>query len=175
MMKFEICNLLFVVFSLQFTVSLCDPYTGHCPDFSAAFVAVLNQTIDGPNGLIPDPEMTFFKEDMGLSDDDIQHAFEDAVKFFNEKYGLDFSLSSPNEQKEYIFENATLSLYRFPEDLHYQAVLNNWIQTGNTRTTCQEIEDGGYIVTFSGDQLLHGSYGGTRGMPVGVGNFIVYG
>ena len=48
---------------------------------------------------------------MGLRDDDIQHLFEDAIEFFNERYSLDFSLSPPNEQKERLFENVTLSLY----------------------------------------------------------------
>ena len=51
-------------------------------------------------------------EDMGLRDDDIQHLYEDAIEFFNESYGLDFSLSPPNEPKECLLENATLSLYR---------------------------------------------------------------
>ena len=49
---------------------------------------------------------------MGLRDDDIQHVFEDAIEFFNERHGLDFSLSPPNEPKGCLLENATLSLYR---------------------------------------------------------------
>ena len=83
-------------FRLQFTVSLCDPYTGHCPDFTATFVTLSDQTLDGPDTLISD----FFKEDMGLRNNDIQHVFEDAI---NEMYGLDFSNSPLNDQNEYFF------------------------------------------------------------------------
>ena len=172
-MSFRICLLLVAAFSLQFPVYLCDP-AHSCPDFTAMFVGVIDQTV-GPQRLISDPDQTFFKDDMGLRDDDIQHVLSDAIKFFNESYGLDFSGSQPNEQNEYFFENAKVSLFRFHEDILYQVVFNNWIQTGNTRTTCREIQIGGYLVSFSGDQLLHGSYGGVDGIPARVGDLIEYG
>ena len=162
--------------SLQFTASLCDQLTGGvCPDFTAMFVAGIDQTVDDPNVLLSDPEQTFFKEIMGFRDDEIQHAFDDAVKFFNDRYGLDFSLSQPNEQSVHVLGNATLSLFRIVENVHYLLMLNNWIQTGNTRTTCREIQFGGYLVTFKEEQLLHGSYGGVDGIPAGVGNALEYG
>ena len=38
---------------------------------------------------------------MGFRDDAIQHNMsQDAFKFFNDTYGLDFSLSQPNEENE---------------------------------------------------------------------------
>ncbi|CAI8030202.1 hypothetical protein GBAR_LOCUS17126 [Geodia barretti] len=137
--------------SLQFTASLCDQRTGGvCPDFTATFVAGIDQTVDDPNVLISDPEQTFFKEIMGFRDDDIQHAFDDAVKFFYDRYGLDFSLSQPNEQNVHVLGNATLSLFRIVENVHYLLVLNNWIQTGNTRTTCRDIQFGGLLQRSQG-------------------------
>ena len=51
----------------------------------------------------------------------------------------------------------------------------NWIQVGHTWLTCRDIRDGGYRVTFTGDKLLHGSYGGVNEIPVGVGNLLAYG
>jgi hypothetical protein len=45
--------------------------------------------------------------------------------------------------------------------------LNNWIQTGNIRTT--------FRVLFSGHQLLHGSYGGVNGLSVGTEDIVEYG
>ena len=171
-MDTRIFSVIAVFVSLQFPVTLCSP--GSCPDFTATFVGMLNQTVDFVE--VPsDPEMVFFKVDMKLRDDDIQHVFEDAIKFYNETYGLDFSNSPPNDQKEYFFENAKLDLFHFHEGNHYQLILNNWIQTGNTHTTCPDIHGGGYRVTFTGDQLLHGSYGGVEGKPAGVGNIIQYG
>ena len=172
-MKFKYCGFLIGIFCLQFSVSLCD-FKG-CSEFTATFVALSDQILDDPNALINDQEMTFLKEDMGLRDDDIQHIFEDAIEFYNETYGLDFSNSPPNEQNEYFFENAKMILFRFHENVHYQVIFNNWIQTGKTRTTCHDIQIGGYHVTFTGDQLLHGSYGGDKGIPAGVGTTIQYG
>ena len=174
-MKFKIYCLLVAVFSLQFSISLCDLRLGYCPDLTATFVTVINQTFDDPLYTIADPEMTFFKDIMGFRDDEIQHAFEDAVKFFNETYALDFTLSPPNEQNEYFFENAKMTLFRFREDVRYRVVFNNWIHTGSTHTSCDEVQIGGYIVTFTGDQLLHGSYGGVEGIPATVGEFTEYG
>ena len=172
-MDTRIFSVIAVFVSLQFPVTLCNP--GNCPDFTATFVGMINQTVDIVTSLPNDPEMTFFKEDMGLRDDDIQNVFEDVIKFFNERYGLDFSNSPPDEHKFYFFENATMNHYRFNEDVRYHVVFNNWIQTGNTRTTCRDIRSGGYLVTFTGDQLLRGSYGGDEGIPATVGTTIQYG
>ena len=172
-MTLKICIL--VAVAGLFAVSLCEQHEGVCPDFAATFVGVIDQTIDNPRFVINDLEQTFFKEIMGFRDDDIQHAFEDAITSFNETYGLDFSLSQPNEQHEYFFENAKMNLFRFSGDIHYLLALSNWIQTGNTRFTCREIYDGGFLVTFTGDQLLHGSYGGDDGIPAGVGDSLDYG
>ena len=61
-----------------------------------------------------------------------------------------------------------MTLFRFSENVHYKLVLNNWIQTGRTQI-------GRYLVTFTGDQLLRGSYGGVNGIPAGVGDFLEYG
>ena len=67
----------------------------HLSRFSATFVCVSDQVLHAEI-LITDPELTFFKEVIGLRDEDIQHTFENGFKFFNDTYGLDFSLSTPN-------------------------------------------------------------------------------
>ena len=172
-MNFKICSRLFITVFCLFAVSLCQPQ--YCPDFTATFVGVIDQPVDDPFFLINDREQTFFKEIMGFRDDEIQHAFQDAMKFFNETYSLDFSLSPPNEQHEYFFENAKMNLFRFPTDIHYRLALSNWIQTGNTHFTCREIYDGGFRVSFTGDQLLRCSYGGVNGILAGVDDSLDYG
>ena len=172
-MKFMTYSLFLALFSLKISVSLCHQEF-FCPDYTAMFVVVMDQTI-GSERLINDRELTFFKEDMGLRDNEIQRVFEDAVKFYNETYGLDFSNSQPNDQNEYFFENAKMTLFRFHENVHYRLIFNNWIRTGNTRTTCRDVQIGGYLVTFTGDQLLHGTYGGAEGIPAGEGDFLEYG
>ena len=164
-MNIKICRLLVAAFSLQFPVSLCGAHHGSCPDFTATFVGVIDQTVSST--VVPDPEMTFFKEVLGFRENDIQHAIDDAIKFFNKSYGLDFSLSPPNEQGGYVFENARMSFLRLNADICNHVLFNNWIQTGNTRTTGREIQVGLFIAIFVGDQLLHGSYGGVDGIPAG--------
>ena len=173
-MDFKICSLLVAVFSLQFPVSLCCCHHDFCPDFTATFVAVIDQRI-GTERLISDPEQTFFKTDLGFRDADIQHVFDDAVKFYNETYGLDFSESQHNEQNEYFLENAKMHLFRFHEGVRYEIVYNSWIQTGNTRTACRDAQIGGYLVTFTKDQIVHGTYGGVDGVPVSTGDYMAYG
>ena len=147
-----------------------------CGQFPASFLAFIDQTIDSPDAfVVADPEYTFFKEVLGFRDDDIQHTIGDAIQFFNESYGLDFSFSPPNDQNEYFYQNAKLSSGRFAADVIYWVTLNNWIQTGSTRSTNYRMRDGGFQVTFSGDQLLHGSYGGADGVPIGGNANVIYG
>ena len=115
------------------------------------------------------------KEIMKLRDDDIQHRADDAVKFFNERYGLDFSLSPPSDKFVYVYENATLSPFKLAKNIDFIVNLNNWIQTGSTRSTCYRIYDGGFSVVISGTQTLHGSYGGVDGVLVREGENMLYG
>ena len=47
-----------------------------------------------------------------------------------------------------------------------RSILNRWILTGNTRTKCFPTPIGGFLVTFSGEQILKGTYGGEEGIDV---------
>ena len=128
-------------------------------------------------GLIEDdPELIFFKNYMNFRDSDIQHTIEDAIQFFNNTYALDFSDSIPNEKNEYFIQNiAKMSPFILP--LHIYAIINEnfWIRTGNTRSLCYHFRDGGFRVKFLANQMLHGSYGGTEGKPVGPFDGLFYG
>ena len=152
---------------------------GVCPadgEFSSVFTATLDQIIDAPIGTIDDPDLTFFKRYMKFRDEDIQHATDDAIQFFNESYGLDFSNSDPNEQNERFVANAKMNPYIIPPDtINFVVTSNLWIRSGSTRSQCYLIRDGGFQVTFSGDQTLRGSYGGTEGKPAGPADLIFYG
>ena len=144
--------------------------------FSAVFTATLDQTVDNPDLAQADPEFTFFKRYMKFRDEAIQHITDDTIQFFNESYGLDFSGSAPNEQNERFFENAKMNPYILPPDtINYVVRSNNWIRSGSTRSVSYPIRDGGFQVTFSADQTLRGSYGGTEGKPAGPTELLVYG
>ena len=108
-------------------------------------------------------------------DSDIQHAIGDAIQFFNNTYGLDFSDSPPKEKSEYFFQNARMRVFKLSPDIDFIPTDNHWIRTGNTRSSCYSIRDGGLQVTFSAEQTLYGSYGGAEGKPVGTTNLVTYG
>ena len=91
-MKVWIYIFIFAVSSLTALCQTCPP-----EHFSAAFVISIDQKIDDLNIILDDPELTFFKDTMNFGEDEIQDAFEYAINFFNESYGLDFSTSTPNE------------------------------------------------------------------------------
>ena len=57
----------------------------------------------------------------------------------------------------------------------YIATVNNWFRSGNTRSACYHIREGGFRATFSAEQTLCGSYGGATEKPSGVTVVVVYG
>jgi len=120
----------------------------------------------------PDPNLTFFSEVLGYSDDEIQQEVQNALQFFSERFGLDFSLTQPNEQGMRFFQNATLQPIRRVDQVN--AILNRWILTGNTRSKCFRFQFGGFLVTFSGEQILKGTYGGEEGIDVPNGRTLSY-
>ena len=148
-----------------------------CPSshFSAVIVASIDQTVDIPSVQRNDPELTFFKEVLKFPEDELQYTLEDAIKFFNDSFGLDFSVSPPNEQNQRFFENAIMSPTIQSKDINYVVTANNWIQNGDTHSTCYPICVGGFRVTFSDNQTLYGTYGGANGKPAGVRDRLAYG
>ena len=92
------------IYSIVFAVSSLTVSSQTCPSdqFSAVFVASVDQVLNAPIGAVPDPELTFFRDVLKFRDEDIRHAAEDALRFFNETYGLDFSTSlPPSDQHEH--------------------------------------------------------------------------
>ena len=157
-------NMKIWIYSLVFAMSSLAVMSQSCPSdyFSAVFTATIDQTVD-------DPELTFFKAYMNLRDAAIQHTIDDAMKFFNDTFSLDFSNSPPNHKNEYFFVNARMSPYILPlsPDINFIFSDNLWLRTGSTYSSCYHAHNGGLQVSFLADQILHGSYGGTEGKIVG--------
>ena len=105
----------------------------------------------------------------------IQHAFEDAIAFFNATFGLDFSDIAPNERHERFLGNAILNTYIQADVIEYYVTTNRWIQSGSTRSACNRIRDGGIRVVLAGEQTLYGSYGGAEGRSAARGTALAYG
>ena len=68
-----------------------------------------------------DTNLTFFCEVLGYSDDEIQQEVQNALQFFSERFGLEFSLTQPNELGQCFFQNATLQPVRRTLQLEKEA------------------------------------------------------
>ena len=111
-----------------------------------------------------DTNLTFFREVLGFDDAEIQQETQNAFQFFNERFGLDFSQSQPNELGIRFFQNATIQPNRQPRGIF--VTFNRWLLTGNIRSRCFIANIGGYLVNFIGEQTLRGTYGGEEGIQV---------
>ena len=161
---------------LIFAVSSLAVCSQTCP--SEHFPAIFTGTVEGSGpstGPVEDPELSFFKTYLKFRDSDIQHTIDDTIRFFNNTFGLDFSDSPPNEKNERFLQNAKMGPFMISPDIDYIVTDSHWIRTGNTRSSCYLIHDGGFQVTFSGERTLYGSYGGAEGKPVGPANLVAYG
>ena len=174
-MKFSILLLLPWVCN----VHALQPTSCPTPDwFSAEFVSISDIVISSPSAaVIPDPDLTFFRGVMLFSEEEIEKVTNDAIQFFNVKYGLDFSQSEPNELGQRFYQNAVLAPFKISPETQTTVTYNRWIISGNTGNLCFEQRDGGLGVTIIDDQLLHGSYGGEDGIPItpGGGVSLLYG
>ena len=133
-----------------------------CPSpwFDAHFVALVDQTLPPTREF--DPNLTYFREVLRFTEQEIEQQTQNALQFYNTTYGLDFSQSQPNAQGERFYQNATFFPARLPISLRVSS--NRWILNGNTRSRCFNLQEGGYWVYFTaGPQMLHGTYGGEQG------------
>ena len=109
----------------------------------------------------PDPNLTFFRNVLKFSEQEIQTARQSAIDYFNTTFGLDFSQSEPNQQGQRIFQNASFAAGQAPFTATTKA--NRWLVTGSTRSRCFDVRLGWFGISFLGQQVLHGTYGGTEG------------
>ena len=167
-MKVWIHVFIFAASSLAVCSQTCP--SGH---YSAIFTAAIDTTAGRRS--TADPELTFFKTVLKFTDSDIEHTIDDAIQFFNNTFGLDFSISPPNEDNRRFFQNARMSPFMILPERRHIVTDNHWIRTGNTYSSCYFESFGGFSVAFLSEQMLHGSYGGAEGKPAGVGNFLIFG
>ena len=152
--------------------------SSNCPTpewFVAEFVSIADKVVSSSAIQLPDSSLSFFREAMLFTDEEIMQVEEDAIQFFNTKFGLNFSQSEPNELGERFYQNATFFPFRMSPEVQYAITFNRWIVSGNTRSVCFENRDGGFAVSFSEQQILHGTYGGEEGIPVASTDLLVYG
>ena len=113
---------------------------------------------------IPDPNLTFFRNVLKFTEQEIQAATQSAIEYFNTTFGLDFSESEPNQQGQRIFQNASFSPGKAPITATTKA--NRWLVNGNTKSRCFDVRFGWFDVRFVGEQVLYGTYGGSEGRKI---------
>ena len=142
-----------------------------CP-LGAQFIASVNIVVNTNDLLsqIPDPNLTFFRDVLEFTEQDIETATQSAIVYFNTTFGLDFSESVPDSvTNERRFQNASMSPSRVP--FNYTAKANRWLVAGKKRSKCFDHQIGFFGVRFLDDQVLHGTYGGLEGRRIGPGLF----
>ena len=163
---------------LILTVSGLAVVSQTCPSdhFSAAFIVTVDEILDDPILRVVDSDLTFLRTVLKFREYEIQNVIDDAIRFFNDEYGLDFSNSIPNAQNQRVFQNATMEPYFLPPDeINFIVTDNHWIRSGITRSNCYSMRVGGFYVTFSGEQILYGNYGGSEGRPTELVDRVIYG
>ena len=82
---------------------------GQCPSewFDATWSLMIDQTMPR-NSSVNDPTSEFFKEVLNYDDEQLESAIDDAIAFFNERFGLDFSQSTPDALGRRFFRTRTL-------------------------------------------------------------------
>ena len=138
---------------------------GDCPQ-GAEFIISFDNVVQLAEFLqnIPDPNLTFFRNVLKFTEQEIQTATQSAIEYYNTTFGLDFSESEPNQQGQRIFQNASFSAGQAPFTATAKA--NRWLVTGNTKSRCFDVRLGWFGIQFLGEQVLHGTYGGTEGITV---------
>ena len=151
--------------------------SGNCPTpqwFVAEFIGIADKVISPPVSIL-DSDLTFFRDVMLFTKEEIVQVEEDAIQFFNTRFGLDFSQSEPDEWGQRFYQNATFFPARVSPEVQYTVTFNHWIVSGNTRSVCFGTSIGSFRVEFSAQQILHGTYAGEEGIPVAPTDALAYG
>ena len=138
----------------------------------AAFMQLTNTTFPATSTQL-DADLTYYRQVLRFTEDEIDREREAAISFFNRRFGLDFSNIEPDEQGQRVLGNATFRPVMFP----YNATLvhNRWLVSGNSRSRCYKMGDGGFQAIFNGTVWLGGEFGGSEGAYGFAGENVLYG
>ena len=140
--------------------------------FQAALTLVNNVTFPRSTNFL-DSELAYYRKVLQFTEEEIDREREEAMRFFNDTYGLDFTNIEPNEQGQRILGNVTFEPFMFSFNNTY--VYNSWLLNGKTKTRCFQVGDGGFRARFTGTTMLHGEYGGEEGKLVLANQRVMYG
>ncbi len=129
---------LFVITAL--IASLTPPCNGQSEDcprewFTTQFTAIAYAVVPVEVLSTPiDSDFIFFRDTMFFSD---ERVMQDAMEFFDTRFGLDFSQSTPNAQGQRTVGNAVLSPFIMPPEFRYTVKCSSM---GAPRTFASKID-----------------------------------
>ena len=170
-MKASIVAILFCMFTGS------NARSSNCPTpewFAATFVSIADKVISSPVVFL-DTSLSYFRDVMLFTEEEIAQVEEDAMQFYKARFGLDFAQSEPDEWGQRFYQNATFFPAKVSPEVQYTATFNRWIVSGSTKSMCFDNLMGTFRVVFTGDQILHGTYGGEVGIPVVPTDTVSYG
>lgn len=115
---------------------------------------------------------TFFTEVVGFSRAKEEEETSKALRFFQETHGLDFSSFKWGTTKEAKY--ATFHSFQSPLKPFASFNLVGKLDEEIDKTKCYPVTIGGYGVKFDQQQVLHGTYGGDKGISVNPGDVLDY-
>ena len=145
---------------------MCDPA------YQASFMQITDTTFPATSTQL-DADLTYYRQVLRFTEDEIDREREAAISFFNRRFGLDFSNIEPDEQGQRVLGNATFRPVVFP----YNATLvyNRWLVNGNSKSRCYKMGDGGFQAMFNGRVRLGGEFGGSEGAYGFASESVLYG
>lgn len=140
-------------------------------DFTLTFAIEQNlPTADPLDMARPDPTNSFLRDEIGMSDAEIEQMTADAEAFFLERFGLDFTNAVADENGIKLIDGAMMFPYRFADHVDYRIIsASNAIVK-----TPPRINDGGFIVMTTGPIMYHGAFGGVAGKQGFPGEMLPY-
>lgn len=147
-----------------------------CPSewFDVSWSLIVDTPVQSNRSFL-DPTLEYYREVLNYDDEQIESTVEAAIAFFNERFGLDFSQSEPNEAGIRSYQNAILIPYRIPADIDVVFSANRWLVNGvRGSNRCFYVLEGGFQVRFTGNQTVRGTYGGQDGRTLTPAADVVY-
>ena len=151
-----------------------------CPlmnNFDAEFPSIVDHVLPESEPFFFTTAMNFFRNVMKFNDKEIEQVTDDALDFFKTTFGIDFANIPPDANGTRFSKelNTTLYGYELNPALRYSITFNEWTVNGVRRSYCVDNRDGGFIMIFGSDAVLHGMYGGVEGIPIKANERILYG
>ena len=155
-------------------LQICPPMN----NFDAEFPSIVDHVLPESEPFFFQTADNFFRNVMKFNDKEIKQVTSDAHNFFKTMYGIDFT-NAPVIDKNgtrFLEElNVTLFEYELNPALRYSITFNEWTVNGLRRSYCIDNRDGGFLMIFGSDAVLHGTYGGEAGLPIRANERLLYG